>query len=209
MSDALPVLRPVLRTCVALGTLYVLSQPAFVHAMGPKPMTTVATLDDQTISRALMGTDWRREQARVSEGIVPGSGSSARCRFYTAHNTVVPGAGVVNFVVDHDGALRARTDDMESLAFVLRNCLPPEADAAIWADVIAGFSSVRPPGVILPDDKLSQGSLPAGRYQPPTRRMVGGDTWVEFLATTHDLRNIQVKAVLPATGPVRIEMQPV
>lgn len=186
------------------STLLLSAPPAI--ATESKPMTTAA-VDDQTIAPVLKDMNWRREDVTVSADETSIALSAPRCRFFTVRHRTIPGAGMVRFVLDAEGTLRARTGDMEGLAHLLRACLPPEADAAVWAELIADFSSSRPARIIAPDNKLAQANLPAGRYRPPLKRVVGQETQVEFFASGYDSRDYLVKAVLPASGPVRIDMQ--
>lgn len=163
---------------------------------------------DRAVASVLKDMNWRREDVVVSADEASTAFSNSRCYFFRMHHRLIPGAGVMRFVLDGDGSLRARSGDMDGLAHVLRTCLPPDAGAAPWADLIAGFSGVKPPRVMGPDDKLAQVGLPAGQYRPPIKQIMGSTTQVEFFATAHDLRMFRVKAVLPDSGPVRIDMQP-
>lgn len=189
---------------LTVSTLLLSALPAV--ATESKPMTTAA-VDDLMIAPVLKDMNWRREDVTVSADEPSTALSAPRCRFFTVRHRTIPGAGMVRFVLDAEGNLRARTGDMEGLAYLLRTCLPPEADATVWAELIADFSSSRPARIIAPDNKLAQANLPAGRYKPPLKQVVGQQTQLEFFASGYDSRDYLVKAVLPASGPVRIDMQ--
>ncbi|MDO5623307.1 MAG: hypothetical protein Q4G71_01300 [Pseudomonadota bacterium] len=163
---------------------------------------------EPALATVLKEVGWHRDDAVVSPDESFQSLSASTCRFFTAHHRHIPGAGVVLFVTDGEGNLRARTGDMDGLAQVLRACLPQDASAQLWADLVASFSQMRPPTVIEPQNKLGQAGIPAGQYHPPQKREESDQTQIEFFAIAHDLRRVHIKAVLPASGPVRIEMLP-
>lgn len=164
---------------------------------------------DEVLALVLQGTGWQPADVVLSSDDGMAALSSPSCRFYDASNNAIPGAGVMRFVLDGHGALLARSGDMEGLARLLRSCMPPHADALLWARMLAAFSCVLSPTVITPDDKLAQATMPAGRYVPPTMHRTNGDTHVGFLAQHHNRRVFLVQAALPASGPVHINMQPV
>lgn len=171
-------------------------------------MQTLSTpISEENLVAVLQAAGWRRQDAELAPDAVLAGLSTPACRFYAVTNKDIPGAGVMRFVLDEKGHLLARSGDMEGLAQLLRRCLPADADAATWARVVALFSAVVHPTVMLPNDKLAQATLGSVPYQPPAKRVADGQTVLEFFASRHDRRNLRMTATLPATGPLQLESQ--
>lgn len=171
--------------------------------------TLSAPVSEENLVAVLQAAGWRKQDAELAPDAVFAGLSTPACRFYAVNNKDIPGAGVMRFVLDEKGQLLAHSGDMDGLAQLLRRCLPADADAATWAHVVALFSTVVYPTVMLPNDKLAQASLGSVPYQPPIKRVADGQTVLEFFAKRNDRRNLRMKATLPATGPLLLESQPI
>lgn len=171
--------------------------------------TTAAevSLNEDVVRAVIRRSDWQREH--VSIDLDPQL-EAPPCRFYRASNTRIPGAGLIRFALA-DAELVGVSGDLEGMARVLRRCDGSRRDAAWWATFIALFSPEHAPRAILPGDNLGIGLVNSsgGRYAPPKLTAQGAATQVEFFMVRRGTQAVQVTALLPASGALKLDVQPV
>ena len=133
---------------------------------------TSVNLNEEALNSMLRKTGWNKNQFALIDKSDFSEISSEKCRFFAAYNNTVPGAGVMNFVLDDAGRLVASSGDMNGLSDILRTCLPSDAGASLWAELISAFSSTVHPNLVGERDKLTQLGIPG--YKPPMKTIENG-----------------------------------
>ncbi len=165
------------------------------------------TLTEPTLRAVLQGSDWQAADVKVERD--PTLKSSSRCSLYVARNTRIPGAGMLRFALAGDGKLMARTGDLTGLAQLLRQCVTE--DAQQWAQAVACYVDALAPQVIGASDVRDTAKLSAAGLADvaPSLQQLNGATELRFVMKRPVARYFHVKAVLPAHGPVSVDVQPV